>query len=112
MELKWTKCMDVLSDYCNGVTMLKINWSSGLSIIGMVDTLSETDNCLDDDDPNYCEYYMAVVKIIKILQYPDTEPFRKRPGELMEVSEFNEPSRIELEDGTIVFENGDVPELE
>jgi hypothetical protein len=56
------------------------------------------------DDPNYYEFYAAAIRMAEILALPKNESFDRKPGELMEISEFNDPMRIETEDGTVIYE--------
>jgi len=95
--------MDVLSK-CESSSILKIYWTNGLIIEGTIDTISETNNCLDETDINYKEYYMCVVKIINILQLPYNELFNEKEGNLIEISILNEPILIKEKDNGVIWE--------
>lgn len=86
----------------SGGTLLHIFWGNDLEILCKMDLKYESSNCLEEDDPNYKEFYACCVEIIKIIKSNDL--FDKKEGDFIEVSIDNEPSRIELEDGTLVWE--------
>ena len=90
-----------IMDYCNG-TYMKIVWKDKCELIGKIDTIYESCNCLSEDDPNYKEYYACAVEIIRIIYASDN--FNKQIGELIEISIDNQPSKIELEDGTVIWD--------
>ena len=74
--------MREISKYPNG-TYLKIEWeNSQLVLEGIIDTIYETDNGLEEDDTGYMEFYACsfrIEKIIKNVRYSDAnaeqEPF-------------------------------------
>lgn len=61
----------------------------------------ESCNCLDEEDPNYKEYYACAIEITKIINAPKN--FEKNEGDLIEISVENSPTIITLEDGTIIW---------
>lgn len=100
--MKLDEMMYKILDLPSG-TILNITWEKlNIHIVGKIDTVYESCNCLDENDPNYKEYYACCVEIIKVIKCDET--FQKKEGELIEVSIDNQPSRIELEDGTLVWE--------
>lgn len=86
----------------SGGTILHIFWGNDLEILCKMDLKYESCNCLDEDDPNYKEYYACCVEIIKVIKCDAN--FQKKEGELIEVSIDNQPSRIELADGSLLWE--------
>lgn len=83
-------------------TRLIIKWNnSGLIIYGSIDTIYESCNCLNEDEPRYLEYYACTIKIIEIKNKP--KDFKKKIGDLQEISIENQPSTISLDDGTIIW---------
>ena len=63
--------MREISKYPNG-TYLKLECEDGQLVLeGIIDTIYETDNRLDEEDIRYREFYACAVKIKKIIQkYP------------------------------------------
>lgn len=55
-----------LSIIDNATQIYRLTYSDGDIIEAQVDTCYETDNGLDDDDPDYEEYHECAMKIIKI----------------------------------------------
>jgi hypothetical protein len=101
--MEWTNMMDVLSGY-NHNTTLTVYWPNGIIIDGFVDTISETCTCeLEEDDPNYQEYYMCVMKITDIVELPNNVEFNEKEGDLIEISVLNEPLRIETKEEGVVW---------
>ncbi len=104
--MEWTNMMKVLSAYHEKAT-LTFFWENGLILDGVVDSISETSNCLDDDDPSYLDYYMAVVEIINIAQLPEKEVYNERAGDLIEVSVLNEPYKIKEKYGDVIWQKAE-----
>ncbi len=83
-------------------TFLNVLWNNErLLIYGKIVTVYESCNCLEEDNPNYLEYYACAIEIIKIKSKPDS--FNKKVGDLLEISIENQPSIISLKDGTIIW---------
>ena len=101
--MEWTNMLTVLNN-CSKSAILNIYWSNGLIIKGIIDTFSETDNCLEENDPDYKEYYMCVVEITDIVQLPIQDIFNEKVGDLIELSVLNEPIKIEREGKVIIWE--------
>lgn len=55
-----------LSIIDNATQIYRLTYSDGDIIEAQVDTCYETDNGLDDDDPDYEEYHECAMKIVKI----------------------------------------------
>lgn len=85
-----------------GGSILHIIWEENLDLICKLDLKYESCNCLEEDDPNYKEFYACSVEIVKIIKSNDL--FDKKEGDFMEVSIDNQPSRIELADGALLWE--------
>jgi len=101
--MEWTKLMSILLDCCKTQSALYVLWENNLYLKVIVDTVFETDNGLDMDDEEYQEFYMGLLEIQKIINYPTNETFDRNVGECIEISIMNEPVRIELEDHTILW---------
>ena len=102
-----------------GDTLLRVEWKDlGLMLEGMIDTCYESCNCLEEDDPDYKEYYACALRITRILQCP--ADFPKQTGDLIEISIdrqcltsagkeneapffLEQPTAIRREDGTLVW---------
>ena len=107
--MEWTKMIRALNNY-DRKTNLTTYWGNGAIINGIVDTISETCTCeLEEDDPNYIEYYMCVFEITQVLSPPSKNicnPYlgELKVGSLIEVSELNEPIKIEAEGKGIIWQ--------
>ena len=100
--MEWNSMFIILNN-CNKSAILTIYWANGLIIKGIIDTFSETDNCLDEDDPDYKEYYMCVIEITDIIRLPNQGTFNEKVGDLMEISVLNEPIKIEEEGKGVIW---------
>lgn len=76
-----------------------ITFSDGNVIEAQVDTCYETDNGLDNDDPNYEEYFGCAMKIIKIVVDKNTT---LKEGDLIEINYHNYPQQIKDLKGNII----------
>lgn len=106
--MKYTKLMSVLSKINNLYLPIVIYFDSGLIIKSMRNTgVFESCNCFEIDDDRFFEYYACAVEITEILQLPRSENYDLREivvGKLIEISELNEPIRIESESRKIIWE--------
>ena len=70
------KMLREISKYPNG-TPLIIEWPDGGSVLGRIDTIYETYNDLEFEDPSYKEFYACAFSGSNILQHSKkTEPFK------------------------------------
>lgn len=91
-----------ISKYPNG-TPLIIEWHDGGIVLGKIDTIYETYNDLEFEDPNYKEFYACAFSVSDILKHSKaTKPFMI--GDLMEISIQNPPIKIQLENGEVIWE--------
>lgn len=90
-----------IDKYENG-TKLIYEFEDGGKVLGETDTIYESDNGLDLDEEGYEEYYVAVVKIISVLQYSDITKDIKIDS-LVEVCYKSLISKIKLENGSLIW---------
>lgn len=94
--------MAALSRYPNG-TYVKIEWTaSNLILGGVIDTVYQTDNGLPSVVPDYREYFAAAFRIKDV--YMNNSGNAYTPRMVMEVSYLACPSKITLEDETLVWQ--------
>ncbi|CAI3543526.1 MAG: hypothetical protein KIC47_12635 [Clostridium sp.] len=93
-----------IDKYENG-TKLIYEFEDKGKILGETDTIYESDNGLDLDEEGYEEYYVAVVKVISILQHSDVAKDIK-VNSLIEIFYKYPISGIELEDGSLIWSRG------
>ena len=86
-----------INDNANPIYIL--TYSDGDIIEAQVDTCYETDNGLDDDDPDYEEYHACAMKIVKVI-VDKTQKFKEES--LIEINYHNYPQRIEDLQGNIL----------
>lgn len=95
--------MREINKYPNG-TYLKLEWEDRQLVLeGIIDTIYETDNRLDEEDTRYREFYACAFKIEKTIQ--NLEDKDCNINNLIEISVENQPSLIMLYDGSIVWKN-------
>lgn len=93
--------MKAISKYANG-TYLRVEWNDGqLALEGKIDTIYESNNGLDEEDDGYKEFYACAFNVENILNNLND---KECPiGGLIEISIENEPTLIELNDGSIIW---------
>ena len=89
-----------IDKYLNGAK-LTVHYSDGTVLYGYLDTIYETDNELDDDDPNYQEYYACTFMIEKVIK-TGKKDYQKNAS--IEISKFNEPCLILDADDNVVWD--------
>lgn len=93
--------MRQISTFPNG-TLLRIGWESGKVVIeGILDTIYETDNGAEIDEEQYQEFYACAVLVEKVVRNLSDSPLAVNT--LIEVSIENQPSKIELADGMVIW---------
>lgn len=76
-----------------------LTYSNGDVVEAQVDTCYETDNGLEDDDPNYEEYHACAMRIVKII----ADKNRKlQEGNLIEINYHNYPQQIKNLQGDVL----------
>lgn len=91
-----------IGKYPNNTTVIMEWFQEGLTLLGTISTIYETDNGKVEGTPSYCEYYACAFRVKSVMEnlgrgvYP--------PGSLIEISADTAPNSITLEDGTIVWE--------
>lgn len=88
---------------CPNGTPLQISWAGNVVIEGTVDTIYETDNGEEIGEERYQEFYACAVLVEKVVRNLSGSPLAVNT--LIEVSIENQPSKIELADGTVIWEN-------
>lgn len=76
-----------------------ITYSDGNIVEAKVDTCYETDNGLENDDPNYEEYYACAMRIVKIV-VDKNKNFKE--GNLIEINYHNYPQQIKDSQGNVL----------
>lgn len=94
--------MHALSRYPNG-TYIKVEWESvGLVLGGLLETIFQTDNGMPEALSTFFEYYAAVFRIKDILKNESGNTYDSNM--IMELSMVAAPSKISLEDGTVIWQ--------
>lgn len=83
----------------NATQIYILTYSDGDIIEVQVDTCYETNNGLDDDDPDYEEYHACAMKIVKII-VDKTQKLKE--GSLIEINYHNYPQHIKDLQGNIL----------
>ncbi len=83
----------------NATQIYILTYLDGDIIEAQVDTCYETDNGLDDDDPDYEEYHACAMKIVKII-VDKTQKLKE--GNLIEINYHNYPQQIKNSEGNVL----------
>lgn len=83
----------------NSTQIYVLSYSNGDIIEAQVDTCYETDNGLEDDDPNYEEYHACAMKIVKIIVDKNK---KLKEGNLIEINYHNYPQQIKDSKGNVL----------
>lgn len=62
----------------------------------------ESNNDFDMEDDEYMEFYACAFRIKKVIKKPKDKAYKR--GSLIEISIENEPTRIILENGDVIWE--------
>lgn len=90
-----------ISQYDNG-TYLVMEWeNAGLILGGQIETIYQTDNRKPERVTTFREFYACAFRIINILKNLSANAYYS--NSLMEISYEAPPSRISLEDGTVIW---------
>ena len=99
--VNYTKLMSVLTTVCKQKMPIVIFLKNGAIIKSLSNVgVFETDNGLDFDDEGFLEYYACCVAVSEIIK----DGVDTSIGEYIELSEYNEPERIETENGEVLWE--------
>ncbi|MBQ4360583.1 MAG: hypothetical protein II767_10025 [Proteobacteria bacterium] len=75
---------------------LVLSWNSGTKIIAKYNTDYESENCLEEDDPNYEEFWACCVKVEKIIHLAEIDKLSISPeGSYFEITYHNIPDHYE-----------------
>ena len=83
----------------NVAQIYMLTYSDQDIIEARVDTCYETDNGLDDDDPDYEEYHACAMKIVKIIV---NKTHKLKENSLIEINYHNYPQCIKDLQGNIL----------
>ena len=90
-----------LSQYPNG-TFLRLSWDCESFVIdGILDTIYETDNGADEGSKEYQEFYACAIQIKHIIKSSENRTLAL--NSLIEISINNQPTRIELSNGKVIW---------
>lgn len=93
--------MQEICKYSNG-TYLIVEWEYGRVVLeGIIDTIYESNNGLDEEDNNYKEFYACAFKIKKICKNSSSKIYGV--DNLIELSIENQPTLIALADSSIIW---------
>lgn len=93
--------LKAISQYPGG-TYLKIEWASAnLLLGGILDTIYQTDNGKPEGTSLFHEFYACAFRIKEVLQNASGTPYPV--NSLMEISMEAPPTRITLQDDTVVW---------
>ena len=75
---------------------LILTWKSGTQIIAKYDTDYEADNCLEDDEPDYEEFWGCCMSVEKIIHLAENDNLNMSPeGCFFEITYHNIPDHYE-----------------
>lgn len=75
---------------------LVLSWNYGTKIIASYNTDYESENCLEDDDPDYEEFWACCVKVEKIIFLDEKDNLDMSPeGSFFEITYHNIPEHYE-----------------
>ncbi|SFR97767.1 hypothetical protein [Anaeromicropila populeti] len=91
--------MKQLCKYPNRTNIIMV-WDTGLCIEGIIDTIYESDNGLEENEEGYKEFYACAVEVVSIITDSDG---KVEVGNLIEVSMENCPLSVKLKDGSEIW---------
>ena len=108
--MEYTELMRVLDRCLDQGQDIIIRWGDDLVIKSTGNTgVYESNNSLDMEDENYLDYYACAVYVADILCDSGKDIIKPEfgyldVGELIEISELNEPTKIETTDGSVLWQ--------
>lgn len=98
--------INTISSYPNKEEFI-IEWENGLIFEGTLDTMYETNNGLEEDEPGYKEYFASLFVINKVLAHSEeSKKLKLTAGQLYEVSMEEPPKTVtHLPNKKIVWKN-------
>ena len=79
-----------------------MEWENGQLVLeGKIDTIYESNNGLEEDDAGYKEFYACAFSVENIVD--NLKNKECHIGGLIEISIENEPTRIALDDGSVIW---------
>ena len=94
--------VEILRKYPNGTWLKVIFGEKEIILGGIIDTIYETCNEFEEADERYREYYACAFMIKQVIKNASIVKYQN--GMLIELSEYNIPSKIELSDESVVWE--------
>ena len=102
--------VETLRKYSNGTWLKVIFGKEDVVLEGVIDTVYETCNEFDETNDHYREYYACAFMITQVIK--NTSIMKYQNGMLIELSEYNIPTKIELSDESVIWEKSNVKSVD